>query len=77
MRNGICSYFVRKKLTVNPFVIDKSYAKVLLNKLEVFEKQLNMPKQVFIAMISVAGLKKNAWSQELIHGIVTIKDLFN
>ncbi len=56
-----------------PFIIDKSYAKNLMNKLEVFEKQ---PKQVFLVLISTFGVKKNTWSEELISDTVTLEDLF-
>lgn len=55
------------------FVIDKSYAKNLMNKLEVFEKQ---PKQVFLVFISTFGVKKNTWAEELINDTVTLEDLF-
>lgn len=65
------------KYSLHPFVIDKTYAKILINKLETFEKQLTQPKQLFLAMITSSGLKKNAWSQELVQSVVTIKNLFN
>ncbi len=64
------------KYTSQPFVIDKSYAKVLINKGDVLEKSLKEPKQIFFAMITASGLKQNAWSDELVHHTVTLKDLF-
>lgn len=60
------------------FVIDKTYAKILLNKMAVFEKEANpRHKQLFLAMITAGGLKQNPWSEELVTNTVEIEDLFN
>lgn len=64
------------KYSKQSFVIDKAYAKILVKKMEVFEKQLKQRKQLFLAMITANGLKQNAWSDELITKTVEIKDLF-
>ncbi|HQS93152.1 MAG TPA: ATP-binding protein [Alphaproteobacteria bacterium] len=64
------------KYTTHPFVIDKTYARNLLHKIDAFEKNLNQPKQLFLTLISASGLKKNAWSEDLIHHTVELKDLF-
>ena len=48
-----------------------------MNKLEVFQKQLKKPKELFLVFIAAMGLKHNVWSDELINGgIVELKDLF-
>ncbi len=65
------------KYSSEPFVLDKSYAKVLLNKLEAFETQQKKTKQVFLILITPFGLKKNAWSEELIHDTIVLEDLFD
>ncbi len=64
------------KFTKNLYVIDKAYAKQLINKMEVFEKQTKTQKQLFQAMITTQGIKPNVWSEDLIHYTVTINDLF-
>lgn len=63
------------KYSLHPFVIDKAYAKNLLKKMEIFERQLKQPKQLFLAMITT-GLKHNVWSDELVNHSVDIQDLF-
>ncbi len=65
------------KYSSEPFSIDKSYAKNLMNKVEVFQKQTGTQKQIFIALITTMGLKQNLWSEELINDVVELKDLFN
>lgn len=65
------------KYSIKPFLIDKTYAKTLLNKMEVFEKEANPhKKQLFLALISASGLKRNLWSDELISNTITISNLF-
>lgn len=64
------------KYTSQPFVIDKNYAKVLLNQMDTFEKNLKISKQIFLTMVSASGLKKNAWSEELIKQSISLKNLF-
>lgn len=64
------------KYNTKPFIIDKAYAKILLNKVNVFEKISGINKQVFIAMITASGIKPNMYSEELISATVTLEDLF-
>lgn len=64
------------KYSSNPFVIDKSYAKNLENKINTFAEKTNTNKQIFLAIISAHGLKKNKYSEELISSVVTLDDLF-
>lgn len=64
------------KYTTSPFVIDKSYAKNLANKMDVFEKNTKQRKQLFLVMITTMGIKKNLWSEDLINSTVELKDLF-
>ncbi len=63
------------KYTLKPFSIDKAYAKILLNKVEVFKAQTRTQKQIFIAMISAHGLKKTLYSEEDVTGVVVQEDL--
>jgi len=64
------------------FVIDKAYAKSLNQKIDVFER--NFPsrsnptrKQIHLALISTFGVKKNMYSEDLVHNGVTLDDLFS
>lgn len=58
------------------FVIDKNYGQILMKKMSVIETQLRTKKQLFIAMITASGLKKNLWSNELINQSIEISELF-
>jgi uncharacterized protein len=64
------------KYSKEPYVIDKSYAQILLNKIEVLQKNIQANKQIFVIFITASGLKTNAWSQELINDVVELKMLF-
>jgi uncharacterized protein len=65
------------KFTSNPFVIDKTVAKDLVRKLDVFSEQSKTKKQLFLAIVSASGVKENPWSQELVSGIVDLDNFFN
>jgi hypothetical protein len=64
------------KYTDHPFIIDKSYAAILQNKVKVFKSQTKTKKQLFIAMLSANGIIKNMYSEELLSGVITLEDLF-
>jgi len=42
----------------------------------VFEQQTGTKKQIFFAMISAYGIKETLYSEDLLTGIVTLKDLY-
>lgn len=63
------------KYCADEFVIDKAYANNLVNKLNVFEKHFKSKKQIFLAMITTSGVKKNMWHEDLVHSEVKLKDL--
>ena len=63
------------KFCKSEFVIDKTYAKKLDNKLSVFEEITNCKKQLFLSMITTLGIKKNLYSEDLIQSEVTLNDL--
>ncbi len=64
------------KYTMKPFVVDKSFAKNIMQKTDVFQVQTKIKKQVFTALISASGVAKSAWTDEIIQKIVTLDDLF-
>ena len=64
------------KYSEQPFVIDKQYAKNLLNKKTVFVEKTRTKKQIFIAMIAANGIKDTLYSEEYISAVATLDDLF-
>lgn len=64
------------KYTDKPFAIDKQYAEKLKHKIMLFKKKVNINKQIFLVIISASGLEKTIYSEEMVDGIVTLKDLF-
>ncbi len=69
------------KYSDKSFVIDKAYAKSLDKKIEIFEhnfpsKSKPTRKQIYLAMISTWGVKKNMYSEDLIDMEVVLDDLF-
>ncbi len=64
------------KYTSQPFAIDKEYAAVLTNKIEIFRKRTKTTKQLFLTMVSANGLKETIYSEELVSGFVTLEVLF-
>jgi hypothetical protein len=65
------------KYTSNPFVIDKNFAKNIMQKTDVFQLQTKTKKQIFTALISASGVTKSAWTEDVIQKIVTADDLFS
>ncbi|GJM06767.1 MAG: ATPase AAA [marine bacterium B5-7] len=64
------------KYTREPFVIDKNYALILQRKIDLFNEKTKNKKQVFLALISAHGVKKNKYSELLIDQVVTLEHLF-
>ena len=64
------------KYTEAPFIIDKSYAGNLSQKMKIFKERTKTSKQLFLAIISAAGLKKTMYSEELINAVVNLDHLF-
>lgn len=64
------------KNSETPFAIDKSYAKQLTKKVEIFRKKTRTKKQIFISMITTKGIKPTIYSEELISDQVLLEDLF-
>jgi len=46
------------------------------NKINIFRKQTKTDKQIFLSMISANGLKPTIYSEDMVCGVVTLKDLF-
>ena len=65
------------KHSERPFIIDKDYAEVLRQKIEIYEKQTRTRKKTFLAMITSGGLKPSKYSKEMVSQEVCLDDLFN
>lgn len=64
------------KYTDKPFAIDKPYFSILKNKIESYKIQTQTLKQIFLAMITTSGIKKNIYSEELETQVVKLNQLF-
>ncbi len=66
------------KYTREPFALDKYGAQKLRQAIEVFKKQTKTKKNIFVALVSAAGVTKTMYFDDFIgdNGIVTLKDLF-
>lgn len=62
------------KYTQDTFTIDKAYAEELKNKIMAFSEAFPK-KQLFLAILSAEGLKKNIWSAGLVDQVVTLKQI--
>ena len=69
--------FCEIKYNEKPFLIDKTYARKLLQKMDLFEHHFKTTKQLILALITTMGLKKSLWSKEIVQKEVTLKDLFS
>jgi AAA+ ATPase superfamily predicted ATPase len=58
------------------FTIDKKYAEVLNQRVNIFKEKTRTKKQIFLAMITATGLKQTMYSEDMIQGTVTLNDLF-
>jgi uncharacterized protein len=69
---SLCEIKYSEKL----FTIDKTYAAELHRKMIAFEKILKVPRQIFLVLISVGGLKQNLYAKDLIAQSLTLSALF-
>ena len=65
------------KFHAKPFVISKSYAENLRNKLHVFAETTATKKHLFLIIIATFGIQPNEYSTELIDQVLTLDDLFD
>ncbi|MBT2560841.1 ATPase [Pedobacter sp. ISL-68] len=64
------------KFSNTEFVIDKTYAAELQNKLDVFRRESKTKKTLFLAMVTTYGIKNNIHTVGLVQNQVTMDDLF-
>lgn len=76
-RNDDCITLCEIKHTEQPFVITKNYAVELKRKLSIYKEKTRTKKQIFWCLISCNGASKNKYFNEIISGMLTLKDLFD
>lgn len=59
------------------FQVDKRYAAELKEKIMIFEKNTRTRKDIMLTLVTTYGLKKNAWSEDLVRCVVTMEALFD
>ena len=64
------------KFSVSPFVITKSYANQLRNKIAVFRAETGTKKALYLTMITTYGVNKNKHSVDLIQNDLEMEILF-
>ena len=57
------------------YSIDKDYARKVINRTDIFKEKTKTNKNIMVNFISVYGLKRNAWYEELVDGEAKIVDL--
>ncbi len=64
------------KYTIKPYLIDKQESTKLKQRIMVFKEITRTKKQIFLAVISANGLKRNMYSDEMVDGAARLDDLF-
>lgn len=65
------------KYSINPYLITKSYAENLRNKIGAFRTETKTRKALFLTMITTHGLEKNIHSNSLVQNEITMDALFS
>jgi len=74
-RNDSVINLCEMKYSINPFVIDKSYAENLRNKIGTFKQETKTRKSVFLTFISTFGVKQNEYSG-MVQNEILMQELF-
>ncbi len=65
------------KFCNSEFVLNKSYAKEIINKQNTFNKEVKNKKAVFLTFITTYGMTKNTYRQQYVQNELTMDCLFN
>ncbi len=65
------------KYSQKPFRITKQYATQLADKVEIFQEQMNIKKDIYLTMITANGLVPNDYVDELISNEVCLDELLS
>ena len=72
--DGVINIF-EIKYSDSPYRITKQYATELGDKIDIFREQLNIKKDIFLIMITISGLVRNSYSDQLVANEITLEDL--
>jgi AAA+ ATPase superfamily predicted ATPase len=75
-RNDVVISVCEIKFSTAEFVIDKAYAAVLQEKLNLFRLESRTKKSLFLVMVTTYGLRNNMYSTGLVQNEVTMDALF-
>jgi len=64
------------KFSSAPYRMDRSTARELAERMEVFEQATGTRKQLFWALVTPHGLRPGMWAEETVAKVVTLEDLF-
>lgn len=64
------------KYSINPYLITKSYADKLRNKIGVFKNETKTRKAIFLTMITTYGLERNEYATSLVQNDLKMNALF-
>jgi uncharacterized protein len=72
--DGVIS-IVEIKYSQGLFRITKQYATALGDKIDIFREQLGTKKEIYLAMLTTAGLLPNDYADQLVKNAITLEDL--
>ncbi len=75
-RQDGCMNICEMKFSTAEFIIDKSYAASLQQKMDVFRKVTRTRKTLFLTMITTHGVKENSYAARLLQRSLTMDVLF-
>ncbi len=64
------------KYSINPYIIDKSYADRLRKKIAIFKSETKTRKAIFLTFITTFGLVQNAHAASLVQQDIPMDVLF-
>lgn len=73
--DGVINLF-EMKFHNKPYTINKSYAQILKQKMDIFEEESKTRKQLFWTLVTTFGLKQNEHSLGLVDQVLGLDDLF-
>jgi predicted AAA+ superfamily ATPase len=76
-RSDRCINVCEIKYTGADFTIDKTYAALLQQKLNIFKEKTKTRKALLLTMITTYGVRKNDYYTGLVQNEITMADLFN
>lgn len=74
-RDGVIQIF-EMKYSESPFKLDKTYAKTLSDKKEIFKEITKFKGQVFLILISPYGLAPGLWNEDVIDSVINLNQLW-